>query len=125
MIDLVCLHHVSFAIKDLKASRRFFGEVLGLEEIDRPNFKFAGAWYALGDRALHLIENPEVGSDAAAHLSQADHMALQVKSVDKVADALEAEGVEYQRGTNDVLGFQQVFCADPDGHTIEFIRPMN
>ena len=62
MVDLVKLHHVSFAIKDLDDSKRFFGGVLGLSEIERPGFNFAGAWYALGDRQLHLIQEP---ADAA------------------------------------------------------------
>ena len=121
MIELVRLHHVSFAIKDLAASRRFFGEVLGLSEIERPNFNFAGAWYALGDRALHLIEDAGSGHEAAAGLSRSDHTALEVADMSAVTGSLEGAGIAFQRGTNDALGFQQVFCSDPDGHTIEFI----
>ena len=36
-------HHSSFAVADLEKSKDFHGRVLGLESIDRPNFKFHGA----------------------------------------------------------------------------------
>lgn len=121
MIEIARLHHVSFAVKDVDASRRFFGEVLGLPELDRPAFNFRGAWYGLGDRALHLIEKVDANREAVAQLTRADHMALEVKDIDAVKEALDAAAISYQVGTNDRLGFRQIFCSDPDGHTIEFI----
>jgi catechol 2,3-dioxygenase-like lactoylglutathione lyase family enzyme len=42
MIEIARLDHVSFAVQDVDASRRFFGAVLGLPEIDRPPSIFAG-----------------------------------------------------------------------------------
>ncbi|MBI1358047.1 MAG: glyoxalase [Acidobacteria bacterium] len=122
MIDLVRLHHVSFAVQDCARSKRFFGEILGLPELDRPNFNFPGAWYALGDRQLHIIENAQAGRDAGARISRADHMALEVKDLEPVRQLLSENGIDYVNGENDALGFQQVFCSDPDGHTIEFVR---
>ncbi len=122
MIDLVRLHHVSFAVKDIEASKKFFGGILGLPELDRPNFNFPGAWYALKDRQLHLIESPNAGRDVQGSISRADHMALEVTDLEPVRALLASHGVEYANGSNDALGFQQVFCSDPDGHTIEFVR---
>ena len=121
MIEIARLDHVSFAVQDVDASRRFFGGVLGLPEIDRPALDFRGAWFGIGDRALHLIEQESDNRAAAAEKTRADHMALEVKDMDAVSQALDAAGIPYQLGTNDRLGFRQVFCADPDGHTIEFI----
>ena len=122
MIDVVRLHHVSFAVKDLDASKRFFGGVIGFEELDRPAFGFRGAWYAIGDRQLHLIEQADAGRDVPGRISRSDHMALEVEDLDQVRSKLEEAGIEYARGSNDALGFSQVFCSDPDGHTIEFVR---
>ena len=122
MIELVKLHHVSFASKDLNASRAFFGGVLGLPEIERPGFQFAGAWYALGDRQLHIIENPGEQATAASRLSRSDHMALEVANVNAVRAALDQHGIAYQEGGNRQLGMEQIFCRDPDGHVIEFVR---
>jgi len=122
MIDLVKLHHVSFASKDLDASRRFFSGVLGLPEIERPGFNFPGIWYALGDRQLHIIENKAEGADAASRLSRSDHVALEVSDTAAVRSTLEQHGVPCQEGGNRSLGMEQVFCRDPDGHVLEFVR---
>lgn len=122
MIPLVRLHHVSFAIRDLAASKRFFGGVLGLKEIDRPAFNFAGAWYALGDRQLHLIEQNSAGREAADRISRSDHMALEVSDLDEVKKTLQGAEIEFGEGTNQALGMDQIFCRDPDGHVIEFVR---
>ena len=113
MIEIVRLDHVSFAVQDVDASRRFFGEVLGLPEIDRPAFDFRGAWFGIGDRSLHLIEQESVNRASSSKLTRADHLALQ--------RTLDDAGIPYQLGTNHRLGLRQIFCADPDGHTIEFI----
>ena len=121
MIEIARLDHVSFAVQDVDASRRFFGTVLGLPEIERPAFDFRGAWFGIGDRALHLSEQEGATRGGAARLTRADHMALEVKDMDAVKEALESAESPSQLGTNDRLGFRQIFCADPDGHTIEFI----
>jgi catechol 2,3-dioxygenase-like lactoylglutathione lyase family enzyme len=123
MIPSVKLHHVSFSSKSLSASKAFFGGVLGLAEIDRPAFRFPGAWYALGDRQLHIIENAsEADAQAASRLSRSDHMALEVEDLATVRGALEQHHVPYQVGENRDLGIEQIFCHDPDGHVIEFVR---
>ena len=123
MIPSVKLHHVSFSSKSLSASKAFFGGVLGLAEIERPAFRFPGAWYALGDRQLHIIENAsEADARAASRLSRSDHMALEVADLAAVRGALEQHHVPYQVGGNRDLGIEQLFCHDPDGHVIEFVR---
>jgi len=123
MIELVKLHHVSFAVSDLAASKFFFSDVIGLQEIERPAFDFAGAWYAIGDRQLHLIEQQDAGKEATGRITRSDHMALEVRSLDAVRETFDKHGVDYTEGANQILGFSQIFCADPDGHTIELIRP--
>ncbi len=122
MIDLVRLNHVSFAIRELDASKRFFGEVLGLEEIPRPGFPFGGAWYALGDRQLHLIKVDDDGREARGRIGRKDHMALEVGDAKAVRQRLSDGGLEFEEGSNQALGMDQVFCRDPDGHVIEFVQ---
>lgn len=49
-------HHTSFAVRDIERSKAFYGGVLGLEEIPRPNFPFPGAWFQAGTCQVHLIQ---------------------------------------------------------------------
>jgi catechol 2,3-dioxygenase-like lactoylglutathione lyase family enzyme len=53
--DVKVLHHVSLPVTDLGRSRRFYREVLGLEEIARAPLPVPGAWFRLGDCELHLV----------------------------------------------------------------------
>jgi glyoxylase I family protein len=122
MIGLVKLHHVSFASKDLKASRAFFSGVLGLEEIERPAFSFPGAWYRLGDRQLHIIAREEEAAAGAPRSSRSDHLALEVADLEAVRSRLRSHGIPFQEGGNRHLGMEQIYCRDPDGHVIEFVR---
>ena len=44
------LHHTSFAVRDLERARAFYGGVLGLQEIERPDFgAIQGVWYGVGN----------------------------------------------------------------------------
>lgn len=45
--------HVSVTVTDLDKAKAFYGDVLGLKEIPRPDFRFPGVWYSLG-RALAI-----------------------------------------------------------------------
>ena len=36
-------HHFSFIVRNLEKSRHFYGDILGLKEIERPDFPFPGA----------------------------------------------------------------------------------
>ena len=94
MVDVVKLHHVSFAVRNLDASKQFFGEVLQLPEIERPNFQFSGVWYAIGDRQLHLIAETCNANTDTIQISRSDHMALEVLDIEAVKEVLDKNGIE-------------------------------
>ena len=116
-------HHVSFSVADLAASKHFYGTVLGLAEIPRPQMGIGGAWYRAGETELHLIVRPE-GVDAGVPPSKltpvADHAAFQIDDYDGAVAHLRGAGLEVLE-TNRNLG--QLWVRDPDGHVIEFIVP--
>src|SRR4051812_28325985 len=59
MLTFEKLHHVAVPVTDLARAKRFYGEVVGLRELPRPPFDFAGAWYAVNeDQQLHLVVHP-------------------------------------------------------------------
>lgn len=116
------MHHVSFAVSDLAASKRFFCEALGLSEDERPAFNFPGAWLAVGDRQIHLIQEEGAGRQVRERISRSDHLALEVADLAVVKTRLRECGIEFSEGGNERLGMSQAFCSDPDGHTIEFVQ---
>jgi catechol 2,3-dioxygenase-like lactoylglutathione lyase family enzyme len=116
-------HHTSLCITDLERSRRFYGGVLGLEEIPRPDFGFPGAWYQSGDIQLHLIAAPasvDVGSRPAKPSPLAAHLAFQIDDYASARDALRAAGLAVIETSAEV---GQLWVADPDGNVIELILP--
>ena len=59
-------NHAALPIGDVALARRFYGEVLGLEELERPrSFDFPGAWFRAGDVELHLIGEPDAARRGA------------------------------------------------------------
>jgi len=115
------LHHVSFSITDLGRALRFYEGVLGLEQIERPNFPFAGAWLRVGDAELHLIVPPagmDVGGQPPALNPLARHAAFAIDDYRRVLAALKAAGLDVLE-TSPELG--QMWVRDPDGNIIELI----
>jgi catechol 2,3-dioxygenase-like lactoylglutathione lyase family enzyme len=48
------LHHILIGVNDLERSRKFYRDVLELEEIASPPFDFPGLWFRTGDAEQHL-----------------------------------------------------------------------
>ncbi|WP_028784251.1 VOC family protein [Thalassobacillus devorans] len=124
-MKLAMIHHISLKTSDLEKAKRFYGEVLGLVEEDRPNFSFAGAWYRIGEyKQLHLIEDPGFIYNPGRHIdTRGNHVAFRVDSYQETAAHLKASEIEIKEKPNSTSGFAQIFCCDPDGHIIEFHVP--
>jgi len=116
-------HHVSFAVRDLAASRRFYGELLGFGEIPRPELGVPGTWYRVGDTEVHLIQTPagvETGAPPPKLSPLANHAAFQIDDYEAAVSALRARGLEVLE-TSGAMG--QLWVRDPDGNVIELIKP--
>ena len=111
------VHHVSINVTDADESVRFYREVLELEPLARPPFDFAGAWFALGEQQLHLIEAPGF----VAPVGQ--HFALFVDDIGATIAVLapRCDGVARCRDPGRVSAG---FFADPTGNSIELNQPL-
>lgn len=122
MIVFENIHHVSLSVTDIKQAKHFYGTILELEEIDRPNFDFPGAWYKIGDQQVHLIVYKD--SETLRINQQVEtkdgHFAIKVRDYYQTLAFLKAKGVLVTEKPNSKSGFAQIFCTDPDNNVIEF-----
>ncbi|HTN81953.1 MAG TPA: VOC family protein [Acidimicrobiales bacterium] len=112
------LHHVAISVKELEPAVRFYADVMGFEQIERPDFGFPGAWFQAGDHQLHLMEMPDAEPDPR------QHYALRVDDLDAAMAAITAAGGKVKRSLPDVPGAgRQAFLRDPTGNRIELNQP--
>jgi glyoxylase I family protein len=122
LIDFKSIHHVSLSVTDLEQAKQFYGEILGLKEINRPNFDFPGAWYKIGDQQLHLIlyQDSETLRKNRQVETKDGHFAIRVQDYYQTLAYLKDKGVLVTENPNSKSGFAQLFCTDPDNNLIEF-----
>ena len=116
------LHHSAVCVTDIARSKRFYGEVLGLQEIPRPDFDFEGAWYEFADGSqLHLIvhDTPLALRGTTAIDPRDGHLALRVDSWEGALERLRALGVEHQAYWDNKTPWAQIYVTDPDGNVVE------
>lgn len=122
MTSVIGLHHVSLVVADTARALDFYCGVLGLEiDRSRPRLAFPGAWLALGDRQLHLLElpSPDPVAGRPAHGGRDRHTAVSVSDLDGFAQRLEQAGIPY---TMSKSGRRALFCRDPDGNAWELVE---
>lgn len=122
MIRFEALQHVAVVVTDLPRAIRFYASSLGLAQLDRPNFDFPGAWFAIGNQQLHLLTNEHAKTlrETTAVDTRDGHFAIRVASFQETIRHLEQSGIPYRANENSVTGWKQIFIVDPDGNVIEF-----
>lgn len=99
-------------------ARRFFGGLVGLEEIEKPEplRGRGGVWFAAGDGQLHVGVEGDFAPAAKAHPA----FSLPASELESLADRLVGSGTEVV-WANDLPGVQRFYCADPWGNRLEFL----
>ncbi|WP_059102609.1 VOC family protein [Shouchella shacheensis] len=123
-MKLAEIHHVSLVVHDLEKTKAFYSGKLQLPELKRPPFNFPGAWYAIGEQQLHLIEADTVTQQRKPNdriNSRQEHVAFRVESYEDTLVFLQQQDVPFIEKKNSKSGFRQIFCNDPDGNTLEFM----
>ena len=131
-MDIQRVDHYSIRTDDLERSRRFYTDVIGLEEGPRPPFDFPGYWlYAGAHPIVHLMGyNParrgtldaQVGERKAAAdggTGALDHVAFAGTDRAALIARCRKHDVAYRERSVPQSNLTQVFLQDPDGLTIE------
>ncbi len=126
MLGVTTLHHVAVCVTDVERSKRFYGAVLGLREIDRPPFPFGGAWYETSDgRQFHLIVHHQPRAlRGTREIDPGDgHLAFGVADYDQALTHLRSHGVDCLERPENITPWKQLYITDPDGNVIELNAP--
>jgi len=116
----VSLDHVQIAAPAgcESAARRFFGELVGLLEIEKPEPLRArgGAWFAVGDRQLHVGVEADFEPARKAHVG----LRLGAAELDELAERLAAAGAPVTWDET-LPGERRFYSEDPWGNRVEFL----
>lgn len=99
------------------SARHFFGTVLGLTELQKPEPLRArgGAWFLLPDgRQIHVGVTPDFTPRRKGHL------ALRCQSLSAVQERLQAHGIATH--PDQEAGVPRLFLADPWGNRMEIVE---
>jgi len=121
-VTLLSIHHVSMVVADTALAVSFYTEVLGLSVCQgRPDLGFAGAWLAIGEQQIHLleVENPDPVINRPEHGGRDRHLAMTVTNLAEIEQKLKDKGIFYTLSRS---GRAALFCRDPDGNGIELIE---
>jgi catechol 2,3-dioxygenase-like lactoylglutathione lyase family enzyme len=115
------IHHAQIMIPvgAEQEARRFYGELLGMAELDKPAVLRArgGLWMQAGDRQLHIgVESPGVDRKATRA-----HVSYEVTKLDAWRSRLDAAGIEIVDG-DPIPGLRRFELRDPFGNRIELIE---
>jgi lactoylglutathione lyase len=121
---ITAANHMAITVTDIGTSAHFYSDVLGLPQIERPNFDRHGAWFTVGNLELHLIKGQAwvpTGEDLIV-----PHLAIETEDVDACIERLRAMDppIQFQLNVSvntadekDIV--KQIFLRDPDGYYIE------
>jgi catechol 2,3-dioxygenase-like lactoylglutathione lyase family enzyme len=115
---IVGYDHVQVAIPagGEAAARAFYGELLGMTEVAKPEplASRGGCWFVAGSAVLHLgVAEPFTAARKA-------HPAFAVDALETLCARLEAAGNVCVRADNEIPGVQRFHTTDPFGNRIEF-----
>lgn len=116
------MRHIALKVKDMKRSKAFYQEILGMEVVWEPDSQ--NAYLSSGCDNLALHELP-VGMEAPSPRQHLDHLGFVVESIDRVQ---ELEQEFRNQGIRIVQPFKvhrdgsaSFYCTDPDGIVIQML----
>src|SRR5260370_14359021 len=98
------LYHIAIKTDDLAATRKFWGDIIGLREFPRPDFGYPGAWLGCpqpgGIAIVHVYAGgPALGPEgnAPAGTPAIDHISLSCSVYPPYVSSFQAGGLDCPR----------------------------
>jgi catechol 2,3-dioxygenase-like lactoylglutathione lyase family enzyme len=110
------MNHFNVLTDDVEATRRFYVDVIGLTEGERPDLGFDGAWLYAGGRPILHVSKARLPGERAGVI---DHMAFSATDLRATVKRLEAKGVKHTLRQQAGTRIWQIFCHDPMGAKVE------
>jgi lactoylglutathione lyase len=118
------LNHIALYVRDLAASAAFYGELIGLKEIENKTGQPTIRWFGFdGDREIHLISAPDA---PRPQRPISEHFCLSTPHFDKTLAYLAGRGVRYCNIRGEPMtfnyrgdGVRQTYFQDPDNYWVE------
>jgi predicted enzyme related to lactoylglutathione lyase len=119
-VSIIGIDHVQVAapIGSEGDARRFYGELLGLFELEKPEALRGrgGVWFACGDRQLHVGVTEDFSPALKAHPA----LRVRLADLDPIAGRLTAAGGSVQ-WDDAIAGVRRFYTSDPWGNRIELV----
>lgn len=117
-LDIKAINHVQVTVPPaLEAPcKAFYGEVLGLTEIEKPEplKSRGGAWFSIGTSQLHMSLE-----DRADGTTSKRHVCYEVANLAAAKAHFEAAGIEITNEATEPHGLKRFFIRDPAGNRVE------
>ena len=116
------LHHVNVTVPRSveDAAKHFYGVVLGLKEVPKPDESRGrgGAWYQLGSVQLHLSIEDSLGDSCLSKR----HVCYTVSNLREAEAKFRSEGVEIFPDDIPTSGWSRFYVRDPGGNRLEIAQ---
>tara|TARA_B100000809_G_C15121202_1_gene524366 strand:+ start:942 stop:1325 length:384 start_codon:yes stop_codon:yes gene_type:complete len=120
------IDHFLVVSSDLEKTRAFYCDLLGMEQLPRPDFSFPGLWFEAGNTQVHVtLEGEDAGTAGQGEFTgnypaRGQHLAFEIDDAAEAASHLESLEIEIVDGPYlRPDGPLQFYIYDPDGYLIE------
>ena len=113
--------HIAIVCTDLDAAKSFYCELLGFDELPRPDFGVPGMWLRVGNLQLHFLESETMPIPGPGF----PHFALHIENDrwDETIALLKRNAVPFLSEPSERSDFgapvRAAFVLDPSGNVIE------
>jgi catechol 2,3-dioxygenase-like lactoylglutathione lyase family enzyme len=120
------LFHAAIKTSDFTATLFFYCAILGLRQVERPNFGYPGAWLACptpgGQAIIHIYAGgPAFGNDGQAPVGTAaiDHLSLACSGFHTFVERFKENNLPWREFLVPGTSLWQLFVYDPNGVQLE------